>query len=189
MMSSDPQVNPQPPSDPDWNLVDPEAFRSQVYEELRRLAAVKMQAERRCHTLQPTALAHEAYLRIAAQDCFPRLRRAQFFSLAAEMIRRILIDYAHKRATKKRGGDWNRVTSSFDPEAPVSTPEHLLELDEALRRLERREPRQAKVVELRFFGGMTEAEAAEALGLSKRTVADDWKLAKAWLYRDIDRSN
>lgn len=158
-----------------------------VYGELRRLARRYLNGERRDHTLQTTALIHEAYLRLAGQDRVQWQNRSHFFGVAAELMRRILVDHARSIRAVKRGGNWLRVP--FE-EAAVVSPEkaaEVLAVDEALRRLEALDPRKSRVVELRFFGGLTVEETAEALGLSAATVARDWEAARAWLYHEIGR--
>ncbi len=158
-----------------------------VYEELRRIAGEHLRREQRPgHTLQTTALAHEAYLRLAGQGREQWSDRAGFCAAAAQAIRRILIDYARRRARGKRGGAAaNRVR--IDP-AGLASPVpaiDLLELDEALSRLAKLSPRQARVVELRYFGGLTYDETANILGVSRRTVQTEWRGARAWLYRAL----
>jgi len=158
-----------------------------VYQELRRIAGQYLRRERRAgHTLQTTALVHEAYLRLASQrrDQWPD--RAGFCAAAAQAIRRILIDHARRRARHKRGGSAARRVP-LDP-AGLATPApaiDLLMLDDALSRLAALSPRQARVVELRYFGGLTDDETAAVLGVSRRTVQADWRGARAWLYREL----
>ncbi len=152
-----------------------------TYQELRRIAGHMMAGEREGHTLQPTALIHEAYLRLAGHwDC-----RAHFFTAAAEAMRWILIDHARRKLTKKRGGDQVRATweeTDFETEVP---PDELLAIDEALKKLEMENPKAAEVVKLRYFAGMTVPEAASALGVSPRTIDRTWQGAKAWLFREL----
>jgi len=157
-----------------------------VYDELRRLAAHYMKQERSSHTLQATALVHEAYLRLFQQREMNWQNRAHFYAVAASLMRRILIDYARERLAKKRGG--SQVKVSLD-DALVVSPHpsaQLVDLDEALQRLAARDARQSRIVELRFFGGLTEEEAAEVVGVSVRTVKRDWRVAKAWLYQEVN---
>ncbi len=157
-----------------------------VYAELRRLAAHYMRDERAGHTLQPTALVHEAFVRLAGQDRANWKNRAQFMGVAGQLMRRILVDYARKRHTAKRSGPF--VTLD---EANVSAPLHLLQMeeilavDEALARLDTLDPQQARIVELRYFGGLSPEEIAESLGLSLRTVEREWAMAKAWLRAEL----
>lgn len=153
-----------------------------IYEDMRRLAHAHLSAERANHTLQPTALVHEAYLRLVNQHSAEWTDRLHFFSLASRIIRRILIDHARERKALKRGGA-ERPVSIHDNDAIA--PERdldLLALDEALRELAEIDERQARVVELRFFGGCTVDEIAELLAVGKRTVDRDWLAAKAWLF-------
>jgi RNA polymerase sigma-70 factor (ECF subfamily) len=156
-----------------------------VYDELRRLAASYMRRERPDHTLQPTALVHEAYLRLVEQRATSWKNRAHFFGVAAQLMRRILVDHARGRLRNKRGGEGQKV--SLD-EAFVFSPDQsaeIVDVDEALSRLEKLDPRQCRVVELRFFGGLTVDEAAEALHISPRTVEREWQFARAWLYMEL----
>jgi RNA polymerase sigma factor (TIGR02999 family) len=158
-----------------------------VYEELRRLAAHYMGRERRDHTLQPTALVNELYLRMVDGERVDWLGKAQFFALAARQIRRILIEHARKHLAAKRGGGANKLTLD---EAGVIAPGasvDLLALDEAMSKLAERSERQAQVVELRFFGGMSVEDAAGVLGVSATTVKDDWTVARAWLRRELSK--
>lgn len=155
-----------------------------VYSALRRLAARQLRDERSGHTLQATALVHEAYLKILGSDAGLVENRIHFFALAAKAMRRILIDHARRRAAEKRAGDLRRVTltdvladSPHDHERQVDA----LALDQALRRLEAFKPRAAQVVELRYFGGLTLAEAAEVLGVTSKTVTREWSTARLWL--------
>ena len=159
---------------------------TRVHQELRRLAAGYMRHERREHTLQPTALVHEAYLRLVDQrDASPE-NRAHFFGIAAGVMRRILIDHARARNAEKRGGDHLKVDLD-EAAAEMSHPsESLIELDRALERLAAIDPRRARVVELRFFGGLTVEEIADLMAVGARTVDRDWRVARAWLRRELD---
>ena len=155
-----------------------------VYGELRKIAASYLRQERKDHTLQPTALVHEAYLRLTHQKDVAWQNRAHFFGIAAQMMRRILVDHARKRLAAKRDASaWKVATAEVDGGAE-SAPE-LLALDRALEELEKIDPQQAKIVELRFFGGLTVEETAEVAGISPRTVKREWRTAKAWLRREI----
>jgi RNA polymerase sigma-70 factor (ECF subfamily) len=158
-----------------------------VYGELRRLAASYMRSERRNHTLQATSVVHEAYLKLVNQKENWQ-DRSHFFGVAAHQMRRILVDYARKHNAAKRGGGELRV--SFENAAAIAEerPADLLAIEAALERLALKYPRQARVVELRFHGGYTEDEAAGILGVSSETVKRDWKLARAWLSREIKLS-
>ena len=155
-----------------------------IYDELRSLAANYLRRERPDHTLQPTALVHEAYLRMVDQTQVNWQNRAHFFGVAAQMMRRILVDHARGRAAAKRGGVGFRVTLSEDA-ASAEQDVNLLALDEALVRLSGMDGRQGRVVELRYFGGLSIEEAAEVLGVSPATVNLDWSMAKAWLRREL----
>ena len=154
-----------------------------VYAELRRLAASYLSRERQGHTLQPTALVHEAYVRLIDQRQIDWNNRAQFIGLAAVMMRRILVNHARDRIADKRGGGAEHVPLTLAGEG-IGAPEvNLLDLHEALNDLTATDPRKGRIVELKFFGGLTTAEIAEHLGLSVATVERDWKFARAWLYR------
>ncbi len=157
-----------------------------VYHELRAIARRQLRRERANHTLSATALVHEAYLKLVDQKSDWK-NRAHFYAIAAQAMRRILINYAHRRRAAKRGGGEAFVT--FDEElAPVeSRAEDLLQLDEALERLQGMSERQCRGVVYRFFGGMTQEEIAEVLGVSVQTVRLDWRLARAWLSRELTR--
>ena len=156
-----------------------------VYVELRRLARSYMRRERTDHTLQATALVHEAYLKLVEQRSANWQSRAHFFGVAAQVMRRILIDHARGHLRQKRGGEFEKVVLD---EGLVSSPEQsaeLLAVDEALKRLAKLDERQARVVELRFFGGLSVEEAAAVLGISPKTVKRDWSMAKAWLHAEL----
>ncbi|MFQ5479619.1 MAG: sigma-70 family RNA polymerase sigma factor [Candidatus Binatia bacterium] len=158
----------------------------QVYDELRALARHFMQQERPDHTLQPTALVNEAYLRMIDQTRVDWRGKTHFMAIAAEMMRRILVDAARKRGAEKRGGDRCRVTlHEGQAEAEDAHDVDLLALDEALDALSSLSERQARVVELRYFAGLKVEEVAFALGVSARTVKGDWRIAKAWLRHRI----
>jgi RNA polymerase sigma-70 factor (ECF subfamily) len=160
-----------------------------VYDELRRLAAGYMRHERKDHTLQPTALVHEAYLKLIQQRAVDWQGRAHFFGIAAQVMRRILIDHARGHLRDKRGGGAIPVPLE---EALVFAPEQsceLVKLDESLQRLAKLDPRQSKIVELRFFGGLTVEQTAESLGISPKTVKREWSMAKAWLHGDVKTSH
>ena len=159
-----------------------------VYNELHRQASRYLRRERSDHTLQTTALIHEAYLKLIDQNQVEWQNRAHFFAVAAQAMRRILVDYARTRKREKRGGD--DVKLQLDEAVNVSTGEKsidLVALDEALTRLSKFDERQAKVVELRYFSGMTEEETAEVLSLSPATVRRDWNMAKAWLHSQLTK--
>jgi RNA polymerase sigma-70 factor, ECF subfamily len=156
-----------------------------VYEELRRVAHRQLRSEPDGHTLNTTALVHEAYLRLVDQTRVAWHNRAQFLAVAATAMRRILVDHARRYRAEKRGGQLRRVPRE-DAELPMEErAELLVTLDDALGRLAALDLRQARVVECRFFGGMTEEETAEALGIGLRTVKRDWSRARSWLYREL----
>jgi RNA polymerase sigma factor (TIGR02999 family) len=156
-----------------------------VYEELRRLAARHLRHEHPDHTLQATALVHEAYVKLAAQRDAKWQSRAQFFAVASQLMRRILVDYARGQQRIRRGGKQQKV--SLDDVLLVSPDrtEEVLTVHESLSRLERLDARQARIVELRYFGGLTVEEVAEVVGISTKTVMRELKVAKAWLYGDL----
>lgn len=160
-----------------------------VYDELRRVAAGFMRDERSGHTLQPTALVHEAYLRVAEQRKCTWQNRAHLLGIFARMMRRILIDHASARFAAKRGGkDAVRIALDDALEIYSHHDVNLLEVDEALRNLERLDPTQGKIVEMRFFGGLTIDEVAKALAISPTTVKREWAIAKRWLQRELSAS-
>jgi RNA polymerase sigma factor (TIGR02999 family) len=156
-----------------------------VYEELRRLAGHHLSRERKDHTLQATALVHEAYMRLVNQREVDWKNRAQFFGIASEMMRRILVNHARDRAVSKRGGDAQRVSLSIADQSFQAHDPDLLALDEALKKLASRDIRKSRVVELKFFGGLTNEEIAELLQISDATVKREWMVARAWLYRAL----
>jgi RNA polymerase sigma factor (TIGR02999 family) len=156
-----------------------------VYDELHDLAARLMGRERPDHTLQPTALAHDAYLRLIDQSRADWKCRAHFFAVAAETIRRILVDHARKHRAAKRGGDGQRIDLSAAERGIEGNRVDLLALDEALGRLDRLNERQRRVVDLRYFGGLSIDETALVLGVSPATVKADWHLARAWLRQQL----
>ena len=158
-----------------------------VYAELRRLAARYMWRERRDHTLQPTALVHEAYLKLIEQRRVSWQSRTHFFCVAARLMRRILVDHAREVKASKRAGSRFRVQLGPDIAAPGEKSSELLAIDQALERLLEQNPRQARIVELRFFGGCSEEEIAQMLGTSVRTVKRDWSVARAWLYAELSK--
>jgi RNA polymerase sigma factor (TIGR02999 family) len=159
-----------------------------VYDDLRRLAAWQLQAERAGHSLQPTALVHEAYLKLAGQNPVDWQNKAHFFALAARVMRHILVDHARGRLRDKRGG--GQVSVTLDEALKYSQPGEtgsleLVELDEALSLLAVQDARKCRIVELRYFGGLSIEETAAALGISPTTVRREWTLAKAWLRREL----
>lgn len=156
-----------------------------VYEELRQMAHRQLRQERQGHTLNTTALVHEAYLKLIDQQRVNWQNRAHFFALAAQAMRRILINYANNRLAQKRGGGQPLVTFNEQSVVQEARAEELVALDEALSELAKLNERQSKVVECQFFGGLTHEEIATALGVSVPTVRRDWRLARAWLSREL----
>jgi RNA polymerase sigma factor (TIGR02999 family) len=174
-----------------WRGGDQEALHAllpQVYDELRRIAHHHLQAERVAHTLQSTALVHEAFLRLVGQEPLRLDNRAHFFAVASHLMRQILVDYARKHSAGKRGA--NHLTLSLDEAIAVSRRRELrlVALDDALKVLAELDQRQSHIVELRFFGGLSIGETSLVLGVSPATVAREWTAARAWLYREMDRS-
>jgi RNA polymerase sigma factor (TIGR02999 family) len=159
-----------------------------VYKELRRLAQRQLGRERLGHTLQPTALVHEAYLRLIDQRQVRWQNRAHFFAVAAQLMRRILVDYARGRRAGKRGSRALRVTFDEAEMLPDQRADDVLALDTALSDLAAFDLRKSRIVELRFFGGLSIEETAEALSVSPGTIMRDWTLAKAWLQREISKT-
>jgi RNA polymerase sigma factor (TIGR02999 family) len=159
-----------------------------VYEELRRRAAARLRRERPEHTLQPSALVHEAYLRLVGQRHTDWQNRAHFFAVASEMMRRILVDHARRRKMSKRSGGWGRVT--LDDAVGQSAPPEVdvLDLNTALDELAALDSRKSQVADLRFFGGLSLDETAETLGISHATVEREWQAGRAWLYRRLNHS-
>ncbi len=155
-----------------------------VYQELRMRAAKYLKRERRDHTLQPTALVNEAYIRLTGQRRVTWLNRAQFFGVASQIMRRILVDHARERQAAKRAGGI-RVTLDEGLRATPPLDCELLMLDDALRELAGLDERQAHIVELKYFGGLSEAEIAAVLSLSRATITREWQSARAWLYRRV----
>ncbi len=171
-----------------WNRGEPGALDRllpAVQEELHRVARGYMRHERPDHTLQATALVNEAYLKLVDQTRVTWKNRAHFIGVAAQLMRRILVDHARRRAAKKRGGPDSRLTLAKDIAAPEENSVDLIALDVALEKLAALEPRQARVVEMRFFGGLTREEVAEALGVSAVTIKRDWIAAKAFLFCEL----
>jgi RNA polymerase sigma-70 factor, ECF subfamily len=158
-----------------------------VYDELRRRAAAYLRREGRDHTLQPTALVHEVYLRLVDQRRTAWRNRSQFYGVAAEMMRRILVDRARAHRTAKRSGRWSRVTLDSDVAITPAVDIEVLDLDEALNRLAAMDPRKSRIAELRFFGGLSLQETGEVLGVSVATVERDWQVARAWLFDALTR--
>jgi RNA polymerase sigma factor (TIGR02999 family) len=156
-----------------------------VYQELRKLAASYLKAERTDHTLQPTALVHELYLKWFSAEPVQWNNRGHFLAVAACQLRRLVVDYARRERAQKRGGNGAKLSLDDAPELSVPLDARVIELDEALKRFEKLDLRAAQVVELRFFGGLTESEVAQSLDISPATVKRDWDFARTWLMRDM----
>ena len=167
-----------------WLRADPGAesqIMNVVYDELAKLAVSYMRRERPGHTLQPTALVHEAYLRLVDQDICDWRDRRHFFGIAARVMRQVLVDHARRKSASKRGGDWRRVTFDDAIDAPGPADQDILDLDAALQKLAELDERMVRVVELRIFSGLPMEEVAGALDISLRTAHNDWRVAKMWL--------
>jgi RNA polymerase sigma factor (TIGR02999 family) len=172
-----------------WSGGDPTALEQLmplVYDELRRLATRYLRRERANHSLQPTALVNEAYLRLVDQQKVEWQSRAQFYGLAARVMRNILVDHARSRQAAKRGGEQFQVSFDGDHQGIVDTEIEFLAVHEALERLATFDAQKAEIVELRFFGGLSIEETAEVVGIGHATVERDWKLARAWLRRELE---
>jgi RNA polymerase sigma factor (TIGR02999 family) len=188
-----PKASPEPAGDVTqlliaWSQGDPRALEALIpliYDDLRRMAERHLSRENRGHTLQPTAVVHEAYLKLIDQKRVTWKNRGHFFAVAAQTMRRLLVDHARRRDAEKRGGEVTRV--ALDGEDVSVTPREadVIALDQALEKLAGLDAMQAKVVELRYFGGLTLEETAEVLGFSPSTVGRSFRLAKAWLYREL----
>ena len=175
----------------DWNKGDPQAreeLMPLVYNELRKLAAAHLRRERDDHTLQPTALVHEVYLRLLDQRNVQWQDKTHFFGVAAQMMRRILVDHARGHVADKRGGGLPKVPLNEAIAMSRERPAEMLALDDSLKRLASNDPQQARIVELRVFVGLTIEQTAQAMDISPATVKRDWNLAKAWLLREIDKA-
>jgi RNA polymerase sigma factor (TIGR02999 family) len=156
-----------------------------VYEELRRIAAARMAQEAAGQTLQPTALVHEAWLRMVGEGARTWQNRAHFFGAASEAMRRILIDNARRKSRLKRGGDQQRIDLEEVDLAAASPDDKILLIDEALERLKAEDEEKGRIVVMKFFGGLTNQEVAQNLGVTERTVERQWAYAKAWMFRQI----
>jgi RNA polymerase sigma factor (TIGR02999 family) len=173
-----------------WGRGDPTALDTLVtliYDELRRIAAGYLRDERPNHTLQPTALVHEAYIRLIDTRHIQWQNRAHFFGAAAQAMRRILVDHARAREAEKRGGGVSMVTFDENSAGGAQKEVNLLALDEVLDKLAEVDPQKSRIVELRFFGGLSNKETAEVMQLPDTTVASKWRAAKAWLHREITK--
>ena len=174
-----------------WSAGDPGAparLMPLVYKELRQRAAEYLRRERSDHTLQPTALVHEAYLKLVDQTHANWKNRAHFCSVAAQLMRRILVQHARGRNRQKRGGQWAKLCLDETRELAQERAPDLVALDDALNNLARTYPRESEVVELKFFGGLNADEIAEVLNVSAKTVLRDWKFAKLWLSRELTQN-
>ena len=160
-----------------------------VYGELRRIAGNFMRRQNPGHTLQASALVNEAFLRLVDSNKVNWQSRTHFYAVSAQLMRRVLVDAARRRNSQKRGGDRLRVTLDDRVDAATQTETDLEALDEALTRLADLNPRHSRIVELRYFGGLTEEQVAETLKISARTVRRDWSVARAWLYRELQSTN
>jgi|SRR5438552_13943154 len=172
----------------EWNNGRNEAFQDllpMVYGELRKLAAQRLRRERPDHTLQPTALVHEAYIRLVDQRRVHWQNRAHFYGAAAHIMRRILVDRARARKADKRGGAWERVTLVGDKTSNAANDVDVLVLNDALERLAALDAQQERIVELRYFGGLTLDETAAVIGISTATVKREWAIARAWLRAEL----
>jgi RNA polymerase sigma factor (TIGR02999 family) len=166
---------------------DKQLLADLVYADLRRIARHIMASERPGHTLQATALATDAYLSLIQGHDIQWCDRFHFFAVASRAMRRVLVDHSRRKQAQKRGAGWQRLDAADAAVIPVRDTEELLALDEALDRLERLDPRQSQIVELRYFGGLTEEETAELLDISVRTVKREWSMARAWLFAELTR--
>jgi RNA polymerase sigma factor (TIGR02999 family) len=162
-----------------------EAITPLVYRELRRIAASHLRRERSGHTLHPTELLHEAFLHLIQQQEQPWKNRAHFFGVAANLMRHILVDYARAKSSGKRGGGMQKVALDEAVSEAAPRPAQLIALDDALQELEKLDPRKGQIIELRFFGGMSIEETAEAAGISTSTVSREQRMAEAWLQRQM----
>ena len=174
-----------------WRDGDPDAAERLfplVYDELKQRARYFLSGERLDHTLQPTALVHEAYIRMAGDAQMPAEDRGHFYAIASKVMRRILVDHARRHNAEKRGGAMERVTFEESTVIAGSSAAEIVDLDDALHRLEELDERKCRVVEMRFFGGLSEQEVAESLGVTSKTVQRDWQFAKLWLFRELSNA-
>lgn len=172
----------------DWRRGDQEAAERLfplVYDELKQRARYYLSGERSDHTLQPTALVHEAYIRMAGDSLMPAEDRGHFFAIASKVMRRILVDHARRHNASKRGGATECVAFEESTIIAGSSSAEIVDLDDALQRLEEIDERKGRVVEMRFFGGLSEQEVANSLGITTKTVQRDWQFAKLWLFREL----
>jgi RNA polymerase sigma-70 factor, ECF subfamily len=171
-----------------WNAGDEKAGRevvSTLYQEFRRLAATYLRQERTDHTLQPTALVHELYLKLFSGQPVEWHNRNHFFAVAARQLRHIVVDYAREQHAQKRGGGQAKLSIDQVQQFGITLDNGVIELDQALERLEQQDQRVARVIELRYFGGLTEAEVATTLDISVATVKRDWEFGRTWLLKEL----
>ena len=166
-----------------------EQLFADVYTELRALAVRYLHRERKNHTLQPTALVHEAYLKLVGQTRVDWQGRAHFLAIAAKAMRQILVDHARRHGAAKRGGDRHRIALDDNLVIESNRDVDVLALEDALTKLTKLDPRQAQMIELRFFGGLSIEEVAKVMGISKRSVEREWTMVRAWLRRELSRSD
>jgi RNA polymerase sigma-70 factor, ECF subfamily len=159
-----------------------------IYDELRKLAANYLRRERPDHTLQPTALVHEAYLRLVDQTRVNWQNRAHFFGIAAQIMRRLLVDHARRHNAEKRGQDFQKLSLDENVDRAVERSTELIALDDALKALAAFDPQKARVVELRYFGGLSIDETADVIGVTATTIKRHWRFAKAWLHGEMQRN-
>jgi RNA polymerase sigma factor (TIGR02999 family) len=175
-----------------WREGEPSALdrlMPMVYEELRRLASAYMRRQRPGHSLQTVDLVNEAYMRLVDSSRVNWQDRNHFYAIASQIMRRLLVDSARKRNSQKRGGGHAQITLDDNLEIAGGSGTDLVALDEAMKRLAVLNPRQSRIIELRYFGGLTEEETAEVLGVSSRTIRRDWTIARAWLFRELTGSS
>ena len=175
-----------------WSGGDEDALETLmplIYRSLQQIARTHLNRERGPHTLQTTALVHEAYLKMVGQHSVHWKNRSHFFAIASQAMRRILIDHARKKIADKRGGEVARISLEEIDVGSVGSDQNLIALDEALTDLEKMDPQQSRIIELRYFGGLTVEETAEVLQISPRTVAREWAMARAWLYGRLSAEN
>jgi RNA polymerase sigma factor (TIGR02999 family) len=170
------------------SAADKDRLAELVYGELRRIAGHIMAAERPGNTLQATALATDAFLSLVPNHSVQWCDRFHFFNVASRAMRRVLVDHSRRKQSQKRGAGWERADASEAVSFPMHDAEELLALDQALSRLEQLDPRQSQIVELRYFGGLTEEEVAELLDISVRTVKREWSVARVWLFAELTRT-
>ena len=173
--------DPEPTGDATGVVAGDGELLTQVYDQLRAVAQVRMADERAGHSLQATELVNEAYLRLHKELLVLQADRPRFFRAAAEAMRRILIDHARKKASLKRGGSLKRVVTDVAELAADSDPDRIVKLDQLIQRLEREEPRTAEVLKLRYYAGLSVEDTAVATGLSERTIKREWRYARAWM--------